>query len=77
MARTRQVRAVLGCHIEMTRTPGRDYPIGTRYQPDEPPLAMTVGQLQAVHDAARATAGRPGVHVFDDSRSTTADASSA
>ena len=66
IARTRPVRAVLGCHIEMTRTPRRDYPIGTRYQPDEPPLAMTVVQLQAVHDAARDTAGRPGVHVFDD-----------
>ena len=66
MARTRPVRAVLGCHIEMTRTPGRDYPIGTRYQPDEPPLAMTAGQLQAVHDAARAVAGQPGVNVFDD-----------
>jgi glyoxylase-like metal-dependent hydrolase (beta-lactamase superfamily II) len=66
MARTRAVRAVLGCHIEMTRTPGRDYPIGTRYQPDEPPLAMTVEQLHAVHDAARGAAGQPGVHVFDD-----------
>jgi len=27
---------------------------------------MTVEQLRAVHDAARDTAGRPGVHVFDD-----------
>jgi hydroxyacylglutathione hydrolase len=66
IARTRPVRAVLGCHIEMTRSPGRDYPIGTRYQPDEPALAMTVEQLQAAHDAARGTADRPGVHVFDD-----------
>ena len=34
----RPVRHVLGCHIEMTRTPGRDYPLGCRYQPDEPSL---------------------------------------
>jgi len=27
---------------------------------------MTAGQLQVVHDAARAVAGQPGVHVFDD-----------
>ncbi len=66
IAQTRPVSAVMGCHIEMTRTPRRDYPIGTRYQPDEPPLAMTAGQLQVVHDAARAVAGQPGVHVFDD-----------
>ena len=66
IAHTRPVSAVMGCHIEMTRTAGRDYPIGTTYQPDEPPLAMTVEQLQAVRDATHAVAGRPGVHVFGD-----------
>jgi len=62
----RPVTHVMGCHIEMTRTPGLDYPIGTRYQPDEPPLQMTVAQLTAVRDAARSAAARPGVHTFDD-----------
>jgi glyoxylase-like metal-dependent hydrolase (beta-lactamase superfamily II) len=66
IAAARPVRAVMGCHIEMTRTPGRDYPIGTRYQPEEAPLAMTVAQLQAVRDAAVGVAGKPGVHVFGD-----------
>ena len=42
----------MGCHVEMTRTPGRDYPLGSTYQPDEPPLQMTVGQLGAVREAA-------------------------
>ncbi len=56
----------MGCHIEMTRMPGRDYPIGTLCQPDEPPLQMTVAQLVAVRDATRAAAGKSGVHVFDD-----------
>jgi hydroxyacylglutathione hydrolase len=65
-AAARPVTYVMGCHIEMTRTPRRDYPLGSRYQPDEPPLQMTVARLNAVRDAARAAAGRPGVHVHDD-----------
>jgi hypothetical protein len=52
----------------MTRgpEPSRDYPLGCRYQPDEPPLQMTVTQLAAVRDAARSVAGRPGAHRFHD-----------
>jgi hydroxyacylglutathione hydrolase len=65
-AAARPVTHVMGCHIEMTRTPRRDYPLGSRYQPGEPPLQMTVAQLRAVRDAARAAAGRPGAHVHDD-----------
>ena len=65
-AATRPVRHVMGCHIEMTRTPGHDYPIGTTYQPDEPPLQMAPDRLLAVRDGARAATGRPGVHVFGD-----------
>jgi hydroxyacylglutathione hydrolase len=57
---------VMGCHIEMSRTPGRDYPIGSTWQPDEAPLPMSVEQLTRVRDAARAVADRPGAHVFDD-----------
>jgi hydroxyacylglutathione hydrolase len=65
-AADRPVTHVMGCHIEMTRRPGRDYPIGATYQPDEPPLPMTMAQLRAVRDAAVSVATRPGVHVFDD-----------
>jgi glyoxylase-like metal-dependent hydrolase (beta-lactamase superfamily II) len=64
--RTHPVTHVLGCHIEMSRTPGRDYPFGAVHQPDEAPLEMTVAQLIAVRDAAEAVADRPGVHKFDD-----------
>jgi hypothetical protein len=46
----------------MTRSPGRDYPTGSTYQPDEPPLRLTVDALVVVRDAAHAAAGRPGVH---------------
>jgi len=56
----------MGCHIEMTTTPGLDYPIGTRYQLDEPALDMTTDQLRRVRDAAHAVQSHPGVHVFDD-----------
>jgi hydroxyacylglutathione hydrolase len=65
-AGTHPVTHVMGCHIEMTTEPGRDYPIGTTFQPDEPPLQMTVGQLIEVRDAARSVAGQPGAHTFDD-----------
>lgn len=65
-AEERPVTHVLGCHIEMSTTPGRDYPIGARRQPDEPPLQMTVDQLRAVRRAAHKAARTPGVHVFDD-----------
>ncbi len=66
MAESRPVTHVMGCHIEMTRTPRKDYPIGARYQPDEPPLQMTVAELLAVRDAAASCLARPGVHPFDD-----------
>ena len=62
----RQVTHVLGCHIEMTREPGRDYYFGCRYQPEEPPLQMTVGQLRTLRDAAVSVADRAGAHRFDD-----------
>lgn len=65
-ASTRRVTHVMGCHIEMTRRPGRDYPLGCTYQPDEPPLQMTPQQLIAVRDAARSIEGKPGIHTFDD-----------
>jgi len=66
LARSRGVTAVVGCHIEMSRTPGRDYPIGSTWQPDEAPLPMSVEQLERVRDRARAVADHPGAHVFDD-----------
>jgi glyoxylase-like metal-dependent hydrolase (beta-lactamase superfamily II) len=66
LADSRTVSHVLGCHIEMTRTPKRDYFLGSRYQPDEPPLQMTPDQLRALRDAAVSIADQPGTHRFDD-----------
>jgi glyoxylase-like metal-dependent hydrolase (beta-lactamase superfamily II) len=61
---THPVTHVLGCHIEMSREPGVDYPVFTTYQPDEPPLQMTVEQLQEIRRAIDEAGGRPGRHVF-------------
>jgi glyoxylase-like metal-dependent hydrolase (beta-lactamase superfamily II) len=66
LADSRAVTHVLGCHIEMTTTPGRDYPLGATYQPDEQALQMTVGQLQDIRAAAASVAGQRGAHRFDD-----------
>lgn len=61
---THPVTHVLGCHIEMSQQPGVDYPIFTTYQPDEPPLQMTVEQLRQIRRAIDEVGGRPGRHVF-------------
>ncbi|MEV7725393.1 MBL fold metallo-hydrolase [Streptomyces sp. NPDC087917] len=61
----RPVRHVLGCHIEMTTTPGRDYPRGTTHQPDEPPLPLAVEDVRALRRALDETAGRGGTHAYD------------
>jgi len=66
LADSRVVTYVLGCHIEMTGRPGRDYPLGATYQPAERALEMTVAQLREVRAAARSVAAKQGVHRFDD-----------
>ncbi|SEG27251.1 Metallo-beta-lactamase superfamily protein [Actinacidiphila yanglinensis] len=65
-AEAHRVTHVLGCHVEMHRRPGRDFPLGATFQPGERAPGMTPAQLVAVRDAARSVAGKPGVHRFDD-----------
>lgn len=60
------VTHVLGCHIEMTTTPGRDYPIGAIHQPDEPPLQMTPDHVRALQAAIHKVGDDMGIHYFDD-----------
>jgi hydroxyacylglutathione hydrolase len=60
-ASERPVSQVLGCHIERTRD-GAEYPTGSRYQPDEAPLPLSVRDLMTIRDGVRAAAGQPGVH---------------
>lgn len=65
-AERRGVAEVLGCHIEMTRTAGVDYPVRTTFQPEEPALPMTVGQLRDIRRAALDVGSTLGRHVFAD-----------
>jgi glyoxylase-like metal-dependent hydrolase (beta-lactamase superfamily II) len=61
---THPVSHVLGCHIEMSTTPGVDYPIRTVYQPDEPPLEMTVDHLREIRRAINEIGDRPGRYIY-------------
>jgi hydroxyacylglutathione hydrolase len=65
-AAARDVTQVMGCHVEMSTRPGRDFPLGATYQPGERRLQMDPSRLAAIRDAAAATVGRHGVHRFDD-----------
>lgn len=60
------VTHVIGCHIEMTRQAGVDYPVRTTYQPDEPPLEMTVAHLYAIRSALDEVGPGPAQRAFDE-----------
>ncbi len=51
------VTHVLGNHIEEARTPYLDYPVGTKYQPDEHVLELGRAQLLELNDALHAMNG--------------------
>jgi len=52
-------------HIEMTTTPTVDYPVGTTWQPDEPPMQMTLEMLDDAVNAIDDVTG-PGIYKYDD-----------
>src|SRR5262249_50713896 len=65
-AADRRVTHVLGCHVEMTKRSGRDYPLGATYQPNERALEFTTAHLTAIRDAAKeAKSGRRVVRFAD------------
>jgi glyoxylase-like metal-dependent hydrolase (beta-lactamase superfamily II) len=49
--RGKPIAHILGAHIEEARTPFLDYPIGTKFQPDEHALELSRGQLLELSDA--------------------------
>jgi hydroxyacylglutathione hydrolase len=53
------VAHILGCHIEESRTPYLDYPVGTIYQPDEHELALSRGALLEMQSALEKLNGTP------------------
>jgi glyoxylase-like metal-dependent hydrolase (beta-lactamase superfamily II) len=62
--RQRPVSYLLGCHIEMTTTPGVDYPRGCTYQPDETPLELTTEHLDQIRSTLEANGRQPGRYVL-------------
>jgi glyoxylase-like metal-dependent hydrolase (beta-lactamase superfamily II) len=57
-ARTHQVTHFLGAHIENSRTPYRDYPVGTVDQPEEHGLDLSRTELLELDSTVRAMRGR-------------------
>lgn len=46
-----EISYILGNHIEMTQSPGVDYPIETIYQPKEHQLPLSINELKELSDA--------------------------
>jgi len=63
--RDHEVSAILGTHIEMSRTPGEDYPLGSSYQPDEAGLALSVVDLEALDETLREMGAEPRRRILD------------
>jgi hydroxyacylglutathione hydrolase len=53
------VAHILGNHIEQTRTPFLDYPVGTIYQPQEHQLDLSRGSLLELEDGLVSLHGKP------------------
>lgn len=52
-ASTHPIRAVLGAHIEMTRTPGRDYEHEAPTHPDEHSLELPAGSIAELQEGLK------------------------
>jgi len=57
---------VLGTHVEMTSTPGVDYPVGTTFQPNEHVLELGREHLLELNQALIAMGNTPQYEVHDD-----------
>ena len=57
-ARKHHVTHLLGAHVENSRTPYRDYPIGTLDQPEEHELDLQPAQLFALDSVVQAMRGK-------------------
>ena len=55
--RTRVITHILGNHIEQTRTAFLDYPVGTKYQPDEHVLELGRAHLIELNEVLRSMNG--------------------
>jgi glyoxylase-like metal-dependent hydrolase (beta-lactamase superfamily II) len=53
------ISAILGTHIEMSNIAGKDYPMGSTFQPDEAELALSVTNLNALNKALAELGNKP------------------
>lgn len=60
-ARAHRITALLGAHIEMTRTPGKDYGPQAPAHPDEHPLALPANAIPRLAAATRRVAPAPAI----------------
>lgn len=58
-SKTRRISAVMGTHVEMSRTPGKAYPPGSTFQPDETALALAVEDLLLLDENLQQTGSKP------------------
>jgi hydroxyacylglutathione hydrolase len=63
---TRPVAHILGCHIEQSSTPFVDYPVGTKYQPQEHRLELGRSHLLELLAGLEAMQGKPAKALFRD-----------
>jgi glyoxylase-like metal-dependent hydrolase (beta-lactamase superfamily II) len=56
--RSHRVTHMLGAHVEQTKTPYVDYPVGTKDQPNEHGLDLTSAQLFELDSAVQSMRGR-------------------
>lgn len=63
---THQIKYLIGNHIEMSRTQGKDYPTGSTWQPDEHSLPLKIADLQKLNVALEQSGDQPKRMVFDD-----------
>jgi len=63
---THKISYMLGNHIEMTKTAGKDYPIGTAYQPEEHVLPLKIKTLVELNQALIKLGDKPTREIHDD-----------
>ena len=59
------ISTILGNHIEMSESPGVDYPMGTVYQPNEHHLPLTVNELKELSNALEKLGDKPTKDIHD------------
>jgi len=60
-----EISTILGNHIEMTQTPGVDYPMGNIYQPNEHELPLSVLELKELSGSLTKLGDKPKKEIHD------------